>query len=379
MTWHDAVGMALSGLRGGMIRSFLTVLGLAVGVGAVVTVLTLGDAGESRVEAEIEKMGVNKVWISAKDDHHHLCAGDAAMLLSATGVPACAGACTVASVRMGNISFTAQVAGFDDAINDVHAPKLLAGRLFRAREMEEGSLVCIVDEAFCERAGYDVIGRYVTAMNRCFRIVGVIQNMTIQTIGSSGGLVIMPLKSCKDTFGTEISEITLSVRSGQSAEEISRKALAVLGGGTGFRADTLENEINAAREVVRIFVAVLVSVSAVCMLTGGIGVMNVLLVSVRERKQEIGLLKAVGGTSGQVGTLFLLEAMAYAVMGCGLGVLLGSLMTAGFSRVIGLAARVNPSTVIPVLLGAMMIGVGFGVLPAMKAARLEPVEALRIE
>ncbi len=379
MTWRDALRLALSGLRGGIARTVLTILGLGVGVGAVLTVLTLGDAGQLRVEAEIAKLGVNKVWVRPKDDGHALHISDALALHELTNAPACAGTYTVSMVRHGASTAAAQIAAFDASLATVHAPKILEGRSFRLREFEQGSAVCLIDEALSEHLGEDLIGEYISVVGKRLRVVGLMKGMTIQTMSGGGGMLLMPLQTLMDAQLGDVAEITLSVQTGQNASAVAEQVLAALPDGDGFRADTLESEINAAREVVRIFVMVLVCVALVCMLTGGIGVMNVLLVAVRERRQEIGLMKAIGGTSGQVGLLFLMEAAAYALLGGLLGVVLGAGMIALFGSWIGLQARMSLATLLPVLIGATVLGLGFGVAPAVKAAKLQPIEALRCD
>lgn len=379
MSWRDALRLAASGLRGGILRTLLTILGLGVGVGAVLAVMTLGSAGEDRVEAEIARLGVDKVWIRAKDNIHELHAEDSAVLYAATDAPACAGAYTAAPVSAGSVSMLTQIAGYDASMTLVHAPKLQQGRLFLPAEQEQGSAVCVIDRALAERFHGDAVGQRIMVGGRRFRVIGVVKGMTMQAMSAGSGLVILPLTAFLETFGGEIAEITLSVQRGQEAESIADLALKALSAEGGYRADTLENEIDAAREVVRIFVMVLICVALVCMLTGSIGVMNVLLVSVRERRREIGLIKAVGGTSAQVGLLFLLEAAAYALLGGILGVILGAVMITIFGAWIGLDARLDLGDTLPVLLGATLLGVVFGVGPALKAAMLQPVEALRCE
>ena len=379
MTWRDTFFLAVSGLRGGFVRTMLTILGLAIGVAAVLTVLTLGAAGEDRVEAEIAKLGVDKVWIRANDQTHALQAHDAQNLYRATSAPACAGAYTLSRVLSEEAVIMAQVAGFDQAMQTVHAPKILKGRNFIARDFLENSAVCLVDESLADALGDDITGRRVVVNQRVFRIVGVMKSMAAQNMSAASGVLVMPIGTYMDTFGGNIAEITLAVQRGQSAQWVADEALKALSAGSGFRADTLEEEINAAREVVRIFVTVLTCVAVVCMLTGSIGVMNVLLVSVRERRQEIGLIKAVGASSAQVAGLFLAEACLYALFGGCFGIGLGILMIQTFGRWIGLKTALSIETAIPVLLAATAMGIFFGVVPAMKAARLQPVEALQCE
>lgn len=379
MTWRDALRLALSALRGGIVRTMLTILGLGVGVGAVLTVLTLGDAGQLRVEGEIVKLGVNKVWVRPKDDGSTLSASDAMAMYEATKAPACAGAYTVSTVRHGGTTAIAQIAGFDASMAAVHTPQILNGRSFRRSEFEQGKAVCLIDEALSEHLGEVPMGSYISIAGKRLRVIGLMKGMTIQTMSGGGGMLVMPLQTLLDAQQSDITEITLTVQTGQNTSVVAEQALAALPDGGGFRADTLETEINAAREVVRIFVMVLLCVALVCMLTGGVGVMNVLLVAVRERKQEIGLIKALGGTSRQVCLLFLLEAAVYALMGGLLGVVLGAGMIDLFGRWIGLSARLSLETLFPVLMGATFLGLVFGVAPAVKAASLQPVEALRCE
>lgn len=379
MTWRDTFFLAISGLRGGFVRTMLTILGLAIGVAAVLTVLTLGAAGEDRVEAEIAKLGVDKVWIRANDRAHVLQADDAQKLYRATAAPACAGAYTLSAVLCDDAVVIAQAAGFDQSMQTVHAPKILEGRNLIARDFLENRTVCLVDEALADALGEDITGRRVVVNQRVFRIVGVMKSMAAQNMSAASGALVMPIGTFMDTFGGGIAEITLAVQRGQSAQWVADQAMKVLSNGNGFRADTLEEEINAAREVVRIFVTVLACVAAVCMLTGSIGVMNVLLVSVRERRQEIGLIKAVGATSAQVAGLFLAEACLYTLFGGCFGVGLGILMIQTFGGWIGLQTVLSIEIAIPVLLAATAMGIFFGVVPAMKAAGLQPVEALQCE
>lgn len=379
MTARDALLLASSGLRGSVLRTLLTILGLGIGVGAVLTVLTLGHAGEIRVEQEIEKMGVNKVWVRAKKDVHALTADDVQQIRQATDSPSCAGAYMITELLAGGKPVAVQIAGYDASMRTVHAPKLLEGRSFRAEEYMYGSPVCLVDEVLAQQIGGTCVGQHIVVANRRLRIVGVIESMLVTSAAGGGAMLIMPLETFLDTFDVSISEVTLSVRAGKNTAAVAEKALAALEYPEAFRADTLENEINAAREVVRIFVMVLMCVACVCVLTGGIGVMNVLLVSVRERRREIGLIKAIGGTAAQIASIFLLEAAAYAFLGGVLGISVGAALIYMMGAWIGLNAGLSVAVAFPVLFGATLLGLLFGAAPAIKAAELAPVDALSSE
>lgn len=377
MTLRDAVSFAASGLRGSPLRTLLTVLGMGVGVAAVLTVLTLGSDGQIRVEQEIARLGVDKVWISAEDPAHALSQEDAERIAGATGVPACAGAWSAGAVSAGGRLLSAQIAGFDAHAAEVHSISAAEGRLFNAADYLEHRAVCMVDDVLADSLGGEATGCWLTAGGRRLRIIGVVDGMATQAMGA--GLVMMPLGTYHDTFGSVVTEITQTVPAGRSAKQLADLAVSALSKEKGYRAVTLEEEIDAAREVVRIFIMVLACVAAVCMLSGAIGVMNVLLVSVRERRREIGLLKAVGASSAQVAGLFLLEAAAYAVTGGVLGILLGIVMVRWCGWWIGLDAHLSVHHVVPVVLGAGVVGVIFGVAPALSAAVMTPVDALRSE
>ncbi|MBP3636367.1 MAG: ABC transporter permease [Clostridia bacterium] len=374
MRLTDAAGLSATNLRKNPVRTLLTILGLGVGIGAVLTVLTLGSAGEEQVEFQIARLGVDKVWITPMDGHAlEADAGEA--ITASTGAPACAGAYTLTAVSLNGHTALAQVNGYDQGMEVVHTPSILEGRLFASREYA-GRPVALVDETMAEALGGEVIGSRVDVGSRKVRIVGIVGGMKVQAVSASNGMIILPLQTFLDTYAAAgVSEVTVGVPQGARAEQLGDAAVTALGG--GYQASTLQAEIDAARSVVRIFVMVLTCVAAVCMLTGGIGVMNILLVSVRERRREIGLIKAIGGTGTQVGLLFLLEAVCYALLGGILGILLGMVMIRLFGAWIGLDAVLSAQLALPAVGIAALLGAIFGVAPALRAAGMLPVDALK--
>ena len=373
MRLADAAGLSATNLRKNPVRTLLTILGLGVGIGAVLTVLTLGSAGEEQVEFQIARLGVDKVWITPMDGHA-LDADAGEAITASTGAPACAGAYTMTAVSLNGHTVLAQVNGYDQGMEAVHTPSILEGRLFASREYA-GRPVALVDEAMAEALGGEVIGSRVDVGSRKVRIVGIVGGMKVQAVSASNGMIILPLQTFLDTYAAGVSEVTVGVPRGSRAEQLGDAAVTALGG--GYQASTLQAEIDAARSVVRIFVMVLTCVAAVCMLTGGIGVMNILLVSVRERRREIGLIKAIGGTGTQVGLLFLLEAVCYALLGGILGILLGMVMIRLFGAWIGLDAVLSAQLALPAVGIAALLGAIFGVAPALRAAGMLPVDALK--
>ena len=377
MRLRDAASMALGSLRASKAKTLLTILGLSVGVAAVLTVQALGAAGEVQVEREIARMGVNKVWVT-RTEGGTIPAADVQIAARAAGAPLCAGVCYGAVVQLEGVTAAVQVAGYDAGMRDVHGGVIIEGRSFTATEFAKGVAVCLVDTALADTLGGDVLGRRLQLAGRLLRVVGVVEDLSLPSMAVGGGIVALPLRTFEDTFGTGAVEMTLHIPGEESASAVRRRVLDALGE-DAYRADTLEKEIDAARAIVRIFVMVLASVAAVCMLTGAIGVMNVLLVSVRERRREIGLIKALGGTAEQVAAIFLLEAAFYAMLGGGMGLLLGAVLTTLFGAFMGLEAAITAGEALPVLACAAGLGLCFGVAPALRAARLQVVDALRNE
>jgi len=205
VTLRDAMMLAVSSLRGSFTRTLLTVLGLGVGVGAVLTVLTLGSAGETRVEQEIARLGVDKVWITAADEKHVLTPDCAARVAEETGAAACAGAYTMGFASLGDHSAAVQIAGYDTGMAAVHAPEAAEGRLFTRQDHQERRSVCIVDEALAQSLGGNVLHRRITAGGRRFLVVGVMDGMPMQAMAKK-------MDAMKKDYEAKISEFSTQLK-----------------------------------------------------------------------------------------------------------------------------------------------------------------------
>ena len=357
------------------LRSVLTVTGFAVGVAAILAVLTLGDAGKKEVVREMSRLGIDKIWVTAAEDGA-LKRGAGEELAKLTGASA------AEHMYMYTEVHGADGKGRVAAIAGMHSGglseiRLKEGRIPCAQEWEKSGSAALAGEVLAAEMKL-APGDLITAFGRVYQVCGIAE--TAESVASLPleTALILPLDEVAALGGGMISEIRLTAPANVSvgtAEKLISRAL--LWQNAQADVSTMEIQMEAASGVTDTFVNVLGWVAFVCVLVGGIGVMNILLVSVRERRREIGLIKAIGGTGTQVGLLFLLEAVCYALLGGILGILLGMVMIRLFGAWIGLDAVLSAQMALPAVGIAALLGVIFGVAPALRAAGMLPVDALK--
>ena len=189
MKLGDAAGLSALNIRKNPVRTLLTILGLGVGIGAILTVWTLGGAGQTQVEAEIARLGVDKVWITADNfSERTLQAEDGALVTAATGAPACAGAATLGAVLLGDTPAYAQLSGLDANAEEVHALHVETGRFFLPGEFLAGDTVTVVDHALAVALSPEnpqaLVGQRLTVGNRQMRVVGIVSDQTVQLLSA---------------------------------------------------------------------------------------------------------------------------------------------------------------------------------------------------
>lgn len=380
----DVMGLALRSVFHTPVRSALTVLGLAIGIGAIVAIAAIGDAGQREVESELGRIGVGRAWVHADAQMGTaLRRQDAALLergLTDVLVSACARG-TAYATRAGEDALV-QLTGCDAAMGDIEKVQMADGRFLLARDVEGTRSVAVLDASACAALFGDgaAVGETIALAGRPFAVVGVIAPLTSERVVANGtGTVYIPITVYEAMRGSGVDELLLSVEASRDVAAVAARAEQLLTRryGEGFEAVTLEAEMAAARRILQIFLLVMTCVALICMLVGGIGVMNIMLVCVRERKREIGLMKALGATGRMILSQFLMEATAYATLGGLLGMAAGSLLIAGASQLIGIQISASLRTLGTAVVFSGAIGLFFGVYPALRAARLMPVDALR--
>lgn len=381
MKQRDLWWLGLKSITTAPMRSLLTVLGMAIGIGAILAVLTLGDAGKNQVEQEMMRLGIDKVWLTAAEGSR-LRQGDAALLAEALRTEATEQGYLPVQARHGTVSAEAIAVGCQPAYLELTDARLTAGRWLRPAEWLRGARVALVSEELAEALGLSFREEPPPRLalgGQLFDVAGSVRQTNQLTQLEEPCQVFVPIAVYGELAGDAVHELTLSVPKGRQPNDVAEDAVAALAlrGGRQARAVTMQLQIDAANSVLTIFVDVLAWVAVICILVGGIGVMNILLVSVRERRREIGVMKAMGSTGGQICRLFLLEALVYAAIGGVAGILAGLGIIRLAAATIGLSPVVRGEDVVTVAAAAAAVGLFFGVAPALKASRLTPVEALR--
>lgn len=359
------------------IRSSLTVLGTAIGIGAILAVLTLGAAGKNQVESEMSRLGIDRVWLT-QGDGGSLKLGDAAMLSRALHTTVTEQVYAPVTARLGDRQAEAYLVGCTPEYLKVMDTAVIDGRqLYPLEWREDGRTVLMGAELASELRASP--GDRVSLSGWLFTLAGIVEQRNELSQVDPSRAVFAPAAVYCGLMGRTVHEITVSVPEGMKPQAMAAMASDVMLSRRGTRVDTLtmQVQIEAANSVVAIFVDVLKWVALICILVGGIGVMNILLVSVRERKREIGIMQSLGATRTQVCLMFLLEALIYALAGGALGIVIGFGLIGTAGSAIGLSPSVKLADCALTLGCALAVGLFFGVLPARRASRLRPVDALR--
>jgi putative ABC transport system permease protein len=400
------VRVAVIALRRNMLRTALTMVSLVIGVTAVITIVALGSGAHAVVEDEVMSAGTNLVIVSAGNwtsGGVRLGMGSSSRLTEADAhaiareVPGVAyvspGVRTRQQLVAGGQNWSAHVEGVGADLPFIRSWPLLMGSFFTADDVDRAERVAVIGTAVRDAlfgAGANPVGRDVRIGPQVFRIAGVL----VSKGQSSGGedqddAVFVPYTTAqKRLMGvTYLRNITVSAKSADATDDVANEIATLLrfrhniqAGGTDlFRVRTLE-EIAAVRtSTTRTMTSLLSAIAAVSLLVGGIGVMNIMLVSVTERTREIGIRLAVGARRRDVLMQFLAEAVILSLAGGAIGILLGYLLARGMTEMLAWPSHVAPSVVIGAFAFAAMVGIFFGWYPAQKAANTEPIDALRAE
>ncbi|MEK6244135.1 MAG: ABC transporter permease [Pseudomonadota bacterium] len=402
--------VAMRALAVNKLRSLLTMLGIIIGVAAVIVMIAVGAGAQARVEEQIRSLGSNLLLILSGTttsggvrmgfgSSQTISEDDAAAIPreipETMAAPALRG---TAQLIWGNTNWSTVIFGVTPEYIDVRQWELAAGRIFDASDMAGATKVCLVGQTVARQlfGGTDPLGQVIRVRRVPFTVIGVLESKGQSMMGSDqDDLILMPISTArKRVLGSgnlakqrSVGTIWVKVAEGydmKAAEEQVRSLLRQRhrlqpGQDDDFSLRNLE-EVAATQEASsRVLALLLAAVASVSLVVGGIGIMNIMLVSVTERTREIGLRMAVGARTRDILGQFLVEAVTLSLIGGLAGIAIGIATAVGIAEVAGWRIVLSPESVILAVAFAFAIGVFFGFYPARKAARLNPVEALRFE
>ncbi|MGB8224940.1 MAG: ABC transporter permease [Polyangiales bacterium] len=399
---YNALLLALQEIRRNAMRSSLTILGVVIGVAAVITMVTIGGGATVQVSEQIASLGTNLLMVTPGQRMGMGQRAPAAAFglddVEAIGreiaaVAAVAPASTqLITAVFGNENWSTRVTGTDNRFLEVGNWTLAEGREFTESELRAGSAVCILGATVRKElfGSQDPLGSKIRLQKLACQVIGSLSSKGQSTLGTDrDDLVLIPLRTFHRRLAgnQDVALIQVSVRNGASTEtaeedinRLMRKRRHISEAeDDDFAVMDMKEIAKMLTGTTQVLTALLGAVAAVSLLVGGIGIMNIMLVSVTERTREIGIRLAVGALEREVLTQFLVEAVVLSSFGGVFGVALALIASVAVSRALNVPFVFNPGIVVVGFLFSVGVGIVFGYFPARKAARLDPIEALRHE
>ena len=412
--WLPDLQLGLQNLLLHRLRTLLTMLGMIFGVAAVVSMLSIGAGARQKVMAFIEQMGVHNLIVEAKEttewqahqkvrklsqgltfEDYRVIRDDVGAIMASTPRKRMTPSKTLPKSQQDPPT----IYGVDPVYSTIAGLNVLEGRFFTDNEEARAAPVCVLGAAAKSSlfGSADPVGQYVKANETWFRVIGVVSPQ-LSSQGEVAGvpfedvnnIMYVPLNSAilrlEDNYSDvrdEIDGIYLNIRDSADMSSVAQVVRAILDSSHHSAGDftvIVPAELLAEqRRTERLFNAVMVAIASISLLVGGIGIMNIMLASILERTREIGVRRAVGARQSDIIRQFVVEAILISFVGGSFGIVFGFVMSRLIAVLAGWSTIVTASSILLAFVVSITVGLVFGIYPAVKAARLDPVEAIRYE
>ncbi|MBQ8081270.1 MAG: ABC transporter permease [Clostridia bacterium] len=393
--FRESVSMSLSNVAHNKMRSFLTILGIIIGVAAIIALITTVSGVTGEITSQFAAMGTGKFTVTVQGTalKPGLTETDVRKIEALENVDGVSVKLSSSAVAKFGSSWSEEVTleGRNTAYFRRNDDLLARGRTLNRLDEEQHSFVCLISHDLQEKLfyGVDPLGKKLAVNGHSFTVIGILKessgaDVMSQALGGSGDeTVIVPYTTAMRLVGSAyIRSLEVYVRDTDGTDDLIERTEEVLDAAFNGHDDTytlinMSSLLDTMDTILGMMTTMLAGIASISLLVGGIGIMNMMLVSVTERTTEIGLRKALGAEPGQIQTQFLIEAFILSILGGILGIILGLLLSALLSSLIGTAFTLNGSAILLGVGFSAGVGIVFGWAPARKASRLNPIDALR--
>ena len=388
---NQSFRMALKSIAGNKMRAFLTMLGIIIGVMALVILVSLVNGATGTVTDTISSLGTNLLTVTVSDDKGYpISLDDLTEWSSRDGIgQTAAWVDSSATAKYDSTTKTVQLYGTTSAYYDIQGLNILLGRYIKTADVDNATNICVINEnAATELIGYrDCLGEELSINGYKFKIVGVLEDdddSLTAVFGSDSYAVYIPYTSLIRISTDVSSQITSFYERDGTVEDAKNAIYAILyerflQDEDAFSVSTQDALEDTMSSITSILTVLLGGIAAISLIVGGIGIMNIMMVTVTERTREIGIRKAIGASRGTILQQFLMEAVVLCMMGCAIGIFLSWSILRTVSVVVSslsLSFDLDGGVVLLSVVFCFIIGVVFGLYPANKAAKMKPIDAL---
>jgi len=396
---------ALGALSSNKLRTSLTMLGITIGIAAVICTVAIGEGGSNRIREQLQNLGDNFVWVEAGSrnvqgvrtgtgSNKTLTVRDAQAILQTIPLIKSVAPNVDARVQViyGNQNWSTTYRGVSPEYLSIRRWSVERGAAFTQQDVVLSANVCLLGRTVVDTlfGSEDPIGKKVRLGNLPFRVVGVLKSKGETATGQDqDDTIFLPYTTAMHKIKgvSWLDDIMCSAVSPEAIRPAREQIMRLLrqrhhlreGAADDFNIRSPEELLQTQQETSRTFTVLLASIASVSLLVGGIGIMNIMLVTVTERTREIGVRRALGATRNSIQSQFLIEALLLCALSGALGVLVGVITSGTLSHLFGWVTIVPPRAIAIAVVFSAVIGIAFGFYPARKAAMLDPIDALRYE